>query len=757
MAVEVQFVGAVKALCRYSESEKVKEFGKDFVNGFPSSVNFPPGSNPLQLAAFLNDYAVVKVLLDYDARIPSLNSVLARIKDGSFERALAQLRWYQAITSQAYLLLASEDPMDAAFWLADKFRSLSTTVTQLKEEYDELSAHLEQFVTRLLGFARNLDEIEAVLGAQRFVSEPNSEIFATHDVLPVRMQEAVKFGFKRFVAHSTCQDYMLSRWYSGSDKTWRKLSSFRMAAISSLIMVTWPFLSLFYIFAPRGKMVDFIRTPYVRFLLHTGSHLTFLLLLIFTSVTRLHLEGVKGSVDGSTLISYRVHEEVQLSQAVPWIVMFWIIGMTWREIKGLWRLGIRLYAKNPWNWLHTIQLVFYWAYIALSFVSYFKLDYLFHVLGSSNYDDHGLPTAVPCASLHKLAPDSRLPPNCRPRAMYNDTMGGPRTPRSPTVVIWSPYDPLFVAEAAFAIGNVLTLLSLLNAMVAMSFVGPLQISMGSMARDIGKFLLLFSVVLLAFSLGMTQIFRTYEMVRQQTCEGECDPHVFGSLFLTIGTLFWSLFDLMDLDNLTMASDLKFSEAIGTALYAAYSVLGVVVLMNALIAMMSNTYTRVEENSDVEWKVARTRLMTEYLSESATIPPPLNIVPSTRSTRRLIRRVVKFFRGSPPRHQRREAGRKFQQDGYKHIVKKLVQRFLWQEKIMRSRVKHKDKVQAQLLLLKDAVEMVSSRSSVYKKRRVQNTYSTGVAADPYLRRFYKQISNNDLLETVSIAEDLESYM
>ncbi|XP_022086358.1 short transient receptor potential channel 5-like isoform X2 [Acanthaster planci] len=749
MAVEVQFAGAVKALCRYSESEKVK-IGKDFVNGFPSSVNFPPGSNPLQLAAILNDYTIVKILLDYGARIPSLKAVLARIKSDSFERALAQLRWYQAITSQAYLLLASEDPMDAAFWLANQLRTLSNTVTQLKEEYEELSANLEQFVTRLLGFARNLDEIEAVLGAQRFVADPNTEIFATRHALPVRLQEAIKFDFKRFVAHSTCQDYMLSRWYSGSDETWRKMTSVRMASMSSLIMVAWPFLCLFYIFTPWGKMSNFIRTPYVRFLLHAGSRLTFLVLLLFTSVTGHHLEVIKSSVDGSTVMSYRVHDEWQLNQAVPWIIFFWIIGMTWREMKGVWRRGIRLYVKNGWNMVHTVQLMFYWIYIALSVVSYIKVDYTFHVLESDGGKEQR--RIQRCETLNQLFPGDSVPARC----INNSTTGGSPSGSGPPKVILSPHDPLFIAEAAFAIANVLTQLGLLNAMVAMSFVGPLHISMGGMARDIGRFLLLFSIVGLAFSLGMTQIFRTYEMVRQETCEGECEDHAFGSLWNSIETLFWSLFDLMNLDNLKMNADLGFSQVVGTILYAAYSLVGVVVLLNALIAMMSNTYTRVEENSDVEWKVARTRLMTEYLSESATIPPPLNIIPSMRSVLRLIQRLAHFNRGSRPKHQRKEALRNFQHDGYQNIVRKLVQRYLWQEKMMRVRVKRKDKVHAELLLLKDAVEMVSSRTSVYKKRRLQNTISAGMSADPYLKRFYRQISGDNIRKSVSF-EELETYL
>ncbi len=62
---------------------------------------------------------------------------------------------------------------------------------------------------------------------------------------------------------------------------------------------------------------------------------------------------------------------------------------------------------------------------------------------------------------------------------------------------------------------------------------------------------------------------------------------------------------------------------------------VVVMLNALIAMMSNTYTRVEENSEIEWRVSRTKMMAEYMTKSATLPPPFNLVPTLKTLKKLI--------------------------------------------------------------------------------------------------------------------------
>ena len=64
----------------------------------------------------------------------------------------------------------------------------------------------------------------------------------------------------------------------------------------------------------------------------------------------------------------------------------------------------------------------------------------------------------------------------------------------------------------------------------------------------------------------------------------------------MATLFWALFGLPDMNivNLSRANiDHTFTQTVGNFLYATYHVVSIVVLLNVLIAMMSNTYTRVE--------------------------------------------------------------------------------------------------------------------------------------------------------------------
>lgn len=45
--------------------------------------------------------------------------------------------------------------------------------------------------------------------------------------------------------------------------------------------------------------------------------------------------------------------------------------------------------------------------------------------------------------------------------------------------------------------------------------------------------------------------------------------------------------------------------------------------------MSNSYAMIEQHSDTEWKFARTKLWMSYFDESATLPPPFNILPNVK--------------------------------------------------------------------------------------------------------------------------------
>ena len=85
----------------------------------------------------------------------------------------------------------------------------------------------------------------------------------------------VHFFFLQFVAHPNCQQLLASLWYEG-------LPGFRRHNIVSRLMITFligftfPLLSLFYLFAPKSRFGKLIRKPFIKFICHSASYITFL-------------------------------------------------------------------------------------------------------------------------------------------------------------------------------------------------------------------------------------------------------------------------------------------------------------------------------------------------------------------------------------------------------------------------------------------------------------------------------------------------
>ena len=114
------------------------------------------------------------------------------------------------------------------------------------------------------------------------------------------------------------------------------------------------------------------------------------------------------------------------------------------------------------------------------------------------------------------------------------------------------------------------------------------------------------------------------------------------------------------------------------MFGSYSVCNIIVLLNMLIAMMSNSYTIISERSDMEWKFARSKAQTilhslyygkfilslhtgklwiSYFEEGSTVPPPFNVIPTPKSFYRI------FFCQSKKKKKFTQAQREDAEDRY----------------------------------------------------------------------------------------------
>ncbi|XP_031797175.1 short transient receptor potential channel 3 isoform X4 [Sarcophilus harrisii] len=198
---------------------------------------------------------------------------------------------------------------------------------------------------------------------------------------------------------------------------------------------------------------------------------------------------------------------------------------------------------------------------------------------------------------------------------------------------WLPSDPQIISEGLYAIAVVLSFSRIAYILPANESFGPLQISLGRTVKDIFKFMVLFIMVFLAFMIGMFILYSYY-------LGAKVNP-AFTTVEESFKTLFWSIFGLSEVTSVVLKYDHKFIENIGYVLYGIYNVTMVVVLLNMLIAMINSSYQEIEDDSDVEWKFARSKLWLSYFDDGKTLPPPFSLVPSPKSFIYLIMRIVNF--------------------------------------------------------------------------------------------------------------------
>jgi len=150
----------------------------------------------------------------------------------------------------------------------------------------------------------------------------------------------------------------------------------------------------------------------------------------------------------------------------------------------------------------------------------------------------------------------------------------------------------------------------LNVFAFSKSLGPLFFVITRLFKDVGQWFFIFVLFMFSFQAG---IFALTEQV------GKSGWEFFPSG--SMGAGFTAI--LGDLGDNTM-DWMTETRGFGVVLLLAYSLITQVMLVNLLIAMMNDTYSKVKENSDKEWKFYRYCLIVDYITNSP-YPPPFNLV------------------------------------------------------------------------------------------------------------------------------------
>ncbi|KAH0624045.1 hypothetical protein JD844_007355 [Phrynosoma platyrhinos] len=282
-------------------------------------------------------------------------------------------------------------------------------------------------------------------------------------------------------------------------------------------------------------------------------------------------------------------------ERIDYLLILWLIGMVWSDVKRLWYDGLEDFLDESRNQLSFVMNSLYLATFALKVVAHNK----FHDF-----------------------------------AERKD---------------WDAFHPTLVAEGLFAFANVLSYLRLFFMYTTSSVLGPLQISMGQMLQDFGKFLGMFLLVLFSFTIGLTQLYdKGFTVNEEKDCAGIfCERQSNDTFHSFIGTcfaLFWYIFSLAHVaifvTRFSYGEELQ--SFVGAVIVGTYNVVVVIVLTKLLVAMLHKSFQLIANHEDKEWKFARAKLWLSYFDDKCTLPPPFNIIPSPKTICYLFNSLSKWI-------------------------------------------------------------------------------------------------------------------
>uniref|UniRef100_A0A5S6QGH4 ANK_REP_REGION domain-containing protein n=1 Tax=Trichuris muris TaxID=70415 RepID=A0A5S6QGH4_TRIMR len=185
---------------------------------------------------------------------------------------------------------------------------------------------------------------------------------------------------------------------------------------------------------------------------------------------------------------------------------------------------------------------------------------------------------------------------------------------------------LYVKNQLFAAVLLVTFMHYLEFLTVHHLFGPWAVIIRNLMYDLTRFLVIMFLFMTGFTVYVTSVFQPAYVV----------PDEVGSLGLPELTeiaemMFFSLFGMVSVEMLPpLHLTPPVSLIIIKMIYASYLIVTVIVLVNLLIAMMSDTYQRIQAQSDIEWKFGRAKLIREMNKKSAA-PAPVNILTKIYTT------------------------------------------------------------------------------------------------------------------------------
>uniref|UniRef100_A0A8C2QYK2 Transient receptor ion channel domain-containing protein n=1 Tax=Capra hircus TaxID=9925 RepID=A0A8C2QYK2_CAPHI len=575
VAVDTNQPAVVRHLLARLEREKGRKVDtrSSSLAFFDSSIDasrFAPGVTPLTLACQKDLYEVAQLLMGQGHTIARPHPVSCACLECSNARrydllkfSLSRINTYRGIASRAHLSLASEDAMLAAFQLSRELRHLARKEPEFKPEYIALESLSQDYGFELLGMCRNQSEVTAVLNdlGEDSETEPEAE----------RLGQAFEEGIPNLARLRLAVNYNQKRVSWAPPQVLSSIWCGNLAGWRGSTTI-WKLFIAFLIFLTMPFLcLGYWLAPKSRLgrllkipvLKFLLHSASYLWFLIFLLGESLVME--------TQLSTFRGRSQSVWETSLH---MVWVAGFLWFECKEVWIEGLRSYLLDWWNFLDMVILSLYLAAFTLRLL----------LAGLAHKHCQDAPDGAAC---HYFTSAERSE--------------------------WRTEDPQFLAEVLFAVTSMLSFTRLASILPAHESLGTLQISMGRMIDDMIRFMFILMIILTAFLCGLNNIYVPYQETER-----------LGNFNETFQFLFWTMFGMEEHSVVDMPQFLV-PEFMGRALYGIFTIVMVIVLLNMLIAMITNSFQKIEDAADVEWKFARSKLYLSYFREGLTLPVPFNIL------------------------------------------------------------------------------------------------------------------------------------
>ncbi|XP_037903075.1 serine/threonine-protein phosphatase 6 regulatory ankyrin repeat subunit A isoform X2 [Hermetia illucens] len=193
---------------------------------------------------------------------------------------------------------------------------------------------------------------------------------------------------------------------------------------------------------------------------------------------------------------------------------------------------------------------------------------------------------------------------------------------------------IYCRNQCFALSFLLACVQILDFLSFHHLFGPWAIIIGDLLKDLARFLAVLAIFVFGFSMHIVALNQSFHNltpseVRSLPKDSRNAP-LFGdevmTPFVAFERLFFAVFgQTTTVDIITMRQERpEWTETLFKLVFGIYLLVSVVVLINLLIAMMSDTYQRIQAQSDIEWKFGLSKLI-RNMHRTTTAPSPLNLI------------------------------------------------------------------------------------------------------------------------------------